>query len=274
MLKIGEFSGITGISVSMLRNYDRLGILKPELTDEKTGYRYYSQDQIPLAHRIQIFKELGFSLKEIPALNAFSPMEVRFMMSRKIVEKQAELSVLQEQIQKMKQAQEDYNLYIEHAFSISREWMPARTVVALTANLRHEGSEEAIYMSMMEVCESCKLRPLYGHPVYAITHSADYVYSVFNTEIQIPVGEITGDTGVLELKRIPETEVVQVNFKGADDEIAQMSKFVRRYTDNIGYQIDGAPLRQIGTIESEGLKLVPKAEIQTFYYPVTAMYDE
>ena len=274
MLKIGEFSGITGISVSMLRNYDRLGILKPELTDEKTGYRYYSQDQIPLAHRIQIFKELGFSLKEIPALNAFSPMEVRFMMSRKIVEKQAELSVLQEQIYRMKQAQEDYNLYAEHAFSITRDWMPARNIVSLKANLRSEGGEEAIYKSMLEICETCSLRPLYGQPVYAITHSADHVYSVFSTEVQIPVGEVTGDTGVLEYKKLPECEVVQVQFKGSEDDMGQVAKFVRRYTDNIGYQITGAPIRQIGTVGADGLELLPQMGMHTYQYPITAMYDE
>ncbi len=274
MLKIGEFSGITGISVSTLRNYDRMGILTPELTDEKTGYRYYSQEQIPFAHRIQIFKELGFSLKEIPALNAFSPMEVRFMISMRIVEKQAEASAIQEQIQRMKQAQEDYNLYVEHSFSISREWLPARNVVSLKANLRSEGGEEALYKSMIEVCDSCNVRILYGQPVIAITHNADHVYSVYNTEIQIPVSEQVGDTGILEFKKIPECEVAQVNFKGEPDEIGQVNKFVNRYADNIGYQIMGAPMRIIGTAGHEGLESLPETELQTYQYPIESMYDE
>ena len=274
MLKIGEFSSITGISVGTLRNYDRQGILVPALTDEKTGYRYYSQEQIPLAHRIQIFKDVGFSLKEIPALNAFSTMEVRFMISMKIVEKQAEASAIQEQIQRMKQAQEDYNLYAEHSFSISREWIPARTVVSLKANLRSEGGEAALYKSMLEVCESCNLRLLYGQPVIAITHSADHVYSIYSTELQIPVSEPTGSTGILEFKKLPEIEVAQVKFKGAPDELGQVDKFVARYTDSIGYQVSGAPMRPIGIVGQDGLEPVPEAELKIYQYPIVSMYDE
>ncbi len=30
MLKIGEFSTLTGISIHMLRNYDKIGLLRPE----------------------------------------------------------------------------------------------------------------------------------------------------------------------------------------------------------------------------------------------------
>lgn len=46
MLKIGEFATITGISINMLRNYDKIGLLIPEYVDEVNNYRYYNESQI------------------------------------------------------------------------------------------------------------------------------------------------------------------------------------------------------------------------------------
>ena len=44
MLKIGDFSHLSHVSVRMLRHYDQLGLLKPIQVDRFTGYRYYSND--------------------------------------------------------------------------------------------------------------------------------------------------------------------------------------------------------------------------------------
>lgn len=46
MLHIGEFAGITGLTVKALRHYDEKGILVPAEIDELTGYRLYSAAQV------------------------------------------------------------------------------------------------------------------------------------------------------------------------------------------------------------------------------------
>jgi len=45
MLKIGDFSRLSRVSVKALRYYDEIGLLKPVEVDRFTGYRYYSADQ-------------------------------------------------------------------------------------------------------------------------------------------------------------------------------------------------------------------------------------
>ena len=52
MLKIGEFSKLSRVSVRMLRHYDELGLLAPSEVDPMTGYRYYSERQLIAAGRI------------------------------------------------------------------------------------------------------------------------------------------------------------------------------------------------------------------------------
>ena len=65
MLKIGEFSKLSRVSVRMLRHYDEIGLLKPAETDRFTDYRYYREDQLPTAGRIAALKDMGFSLADI-----------------------------------------------------------------------------------------------------------------------------------------------------------------------------------------------------------------
>lgn len=52
MLKIGDFSKLTRISIRMLRHYEKIGLLKPNEVDDFTGYRYYSVEQLTEANRI------------------------------------------------------------------------------------------------------------------------------------------------------------------------------------------------------------------------------
>ena len=62
MLRIGEFSALSQISIYMLRHYDEIGLLTPEHTDNFTGYRYYSEAQLPTANKIRALKNMGLSL--------------------------------------------------------------------------------------------------------------------------------------------------------------------------------------------------------------------
>ena len=65
MLKIGEFSKLSRVSVRMLRHYDEIGLLKPAEIDCFTEYRYYREDQLPTVCRITALKDMGFSLADI-----------------------------------------------------------------------------------------------------------------------------------------------------------------------------------------------------------------
>ena len=65
MFKIGDFSKFSRVSVRMLRYYDENDILKPEVVDEFTGYRYYSASQIKKINLIITLRDFGFNVLEI-----------------------------------------------------------------------------------------------------------------------------------------------------------------------------------------------------------------
>lgn len=65
MLKIGEFSQLSQVTIKTLHHYDELGLLKPAYIDPSSGYRFYNLEQLPRIHSIMALKELDLSLEQI-----------------------------------------------------------------------------------------------------------------------------------------------------------------------------------------------------------------
>lgn len=65
MLRIGEFSKLTGVPIRTLRYYDEIDLFKPADIDLFTDYRYYSEEQVEDLNLINKLKKVGFSLEEI-----------------------------------------------------------------------------------------------------------------------------------------------------------------------------------------------------------------
>ena len=68
MIRIGDFSKLSRVSVKTLRYYDEMGLLKPIAVDTFTGYRLYEYSQLSILNRILALRDLGFSLEEIGRL--------------------------------------------------------------------------------------------------------------------------------------------------------------------------------------------------------------
>ncbi len=65
LFQIGEVSRLFHISVSILRHYDKIGLVKPEYTDPDTGYRYYSTRQFECLNTIRYLRALDMPLEKI-----------------------------------------------------------------------------------------------------------------------------------------------------------------------------------------------------------------
>lgn len=81
LYKIGLFSQMNKVTIKALRYYDEIGILKPALIEESTGYRYYTSEQLPILHEILALRQMGFSINEIEEVQ--KGMLVETMLSKK-----------------------------------------------------------------------------------------------------------------------------------------------------------------------------------------------
>ena len=66
--KIGEVAKITGMSISRLRYYDKIGMLSPRWRDNNSEYRLYDAYQLEEAYLIEEYQYFGFSLDQIRRL--------------------------------------------------------------------------------------------------------------------------------------------------------------------------------------------------------------
>ena len=60
MIRIGDFSKLSLVSVKAVRYYDDLGLLKPVQTDPFTGYRMYEYHQLLRLNRVLALKNRAF----------------------------------------------------------------------------------------------------------------------------------------------------------------------------------------------------------------------
>lgn len=65
LIKISEFSRLSGISRKTLIHYDKIDLLKPTKVDPSSGYRYYSYRLLDVASVILVLRMIDLSLNEI-----------------------------------------------------------------------------------------------------------------------------------------------------------------------------------------------------------------
>src|SRR5512138_1722678 len=65
LVPIGRFSRLCRLTVKALRHYDEIGLLRPALVDERSGYRYYAVAQAADAERIRLLRDAGVPLDEV-----------------------------------------------------------------------------------------------------------------------------------------------------------------------------------------------------------------
>jgi DNA-binding transcriptional MerR regulator len=94
VLKIGDFSKLSLVSIKALRYYDERGLLKPARVDSSTGYRFYSVSQLSRLNRILALKDLGLDLSQIAQLldQKLTPDQIRGMLRLKQVELRQQLT--------------------------------------------------------------------------------------------------------------------------------------------------------------------------------------
>lgn len=99
-LKIGEFARLAHVTVTALRHYDELGLLRPSSIDELTNYRYYTVEQLPRIHRIIALKELGLSLEQIGLMldDEMPTAQIRGMLRLKQAEARQQMREAQRQL--------------------------------------------------------------------------------------------------------------------------------------------------------------------------------
>ncbi len=239
MLKIGEFSTLTGISIHMLRNYDKIGLLKPEQIDRMNNYRFYGEKQIVRANHIQVLKSLGFGLNEISEILMDNTPDdrIRTFLKSKIREKEESLFITERQIAQMRQALNELDMQNGCMLSVSVKRLSSRRVVSLRDVIREFTEEGLLWERLDMACRTNGVRLADVQYCMAITHSVDFENKLIDTEVFRVVEQAGPDIGGLRFSEMPETEAAVVAFQGKYSRLGDINRYIYHWIVENGYRI-------------------------------------
>lgn len=144
LFSIGEVSKLFHISVSSLRHYEKVGLLRPEYTSPDTGYRYYGPEQFEVLNTIRYLRALDMPLAEIEDFlknKDIGNIEEKLMQQKKIVlEKQQELKRVEQKINhRLNVLSEAQNTPLDRVTLVQ---LPASRAVWVEAPLKIEDSQD------------------------------------------------------------------------------------------------------------------------------------
>ncbi|MEV7179869.1 MerR family transcriptional regulator [Kitasatospora sp. NPDC093679] len=65
LLTVGQLARRAGLTAKALRHYDRVGLLRPEVVDPGTGYRYYGAGQVAQARLVRLLRSVDVPLEQV-----------------------------------------------------------------------------------------------------------------------------------------------------------------------------------------------------------------
>ena len=204
MLKIGDFSKLSRLSVIALRYYDELGLLKPAHVDRFTGYRYYSLDQLPRLNRILALKDLGFSLEETAGMlnDELSPAQMRELLRTKqaqikqrVAEERARLARVEARLRQIEQ--ED----AMPAYEVTLRRLDPLTVAAVRETIGSSDEVGRLFDEVYAYLAACGVRP--AGPALAIWHNDE---CDLDAEAAVPIADALPESGRVVVRELPAVE--------------------------------------------------------------------
>jgi len=242
MLKIGDFSKLSRISIRMLRHYDEIGLLMPKSTDSFTGYRYYGEDQLPAAGQITALKDMGFGLSAIgEILKSYDePEKLADFLSVKRAEIQAQaeetahrLLLLETAIKRLRKDG------TAMSYNVTLKTLPERYVASVRQIIPSYDQEGMLWHILVKETEPLNIQD--GDPCYtlAIFHDSEYKESDVEVEVQKSVKGSYPDTEHVVFKTELPVLIASATYKGGYDRIDGVSEAVANWVRDNGYDFNG-----------------------------------
>lgn len=241
MLKIGDFSKLSRVSIRMLRHYDEIGLLAPASIDAFTGYRYYSEDQLPILGRISALKDMGFGLAAIgEILKCYGD---RTQLDSFLRIQQAELeSLLKETAMRLKlleTARERLRKEEDMNYNVTLKTLPERYAACVRMTIPSYEQEGLVWEVLCRETDHMDLIP--ADPCYcSVTfHDGEYKEADVDVEAQKTVKGKYADTEHVKFRTVPAVTFASAAYKGSYALIGEVNAAVAAWIEANGYEYDG-----------------------------------
>jgi DNA-binding transcriptional MerR regulator len=243
MIRIGDFSKISVVSVKTLRYYDELGLLKPVQVDPFTGYRMYEFHQLERLNRILALKDLGFSLEEIGQLlgeditleQMRGMLKLRRAEARQKVQEEAErLDRVEARLRQIEQedSMSNYEVVIKR--------VEAQKVAALRALVATPPEQGAMWMELGAYIASQHARCV--EPCFTLYYDEEYKERDWDVEVCQPFEGTLKETDRIKVRSVAAVETMACTIHhGPFTTIREAYAALTKWADANGYRVVGPP---------------------------------
>lgn len=235
MMKIGEFSKLSHLTIKTLRFYEKEGILMPASIDAWNGYRFYETSQLMVAAKIKAYRQLGLSIEEIRDI--FNGKDMKEIFAKKAQILQAEKDDIDIRLSIINHILEDE----EMKYQVTEKVIPSTIVYYSETVLDKYGDNMEWIPAQGEACRRLNPGLKCAEPFYEFCEYLDGEHK--ETDIQIRHNEAVTAFGVesdtIKFRELPETKVLSIFHKGSYDAISDAYAYIMKYADENGYKVSG-----------------------------------
>jgi len=242
VLKIGVFSILSKISIHMLRHYDEIDLLKPAEVDQFTNYRYYSENQLPIANRIQALKDMGFGLTLIKEIisKCDSDLKLKEYLIEQANQQRKEIIAIQQRLLLTENTINSLNSKtVLPQCNIIKKEIPARMVVSHRGKIQQRSREGVLWEKLAQ--ETTKQNVQFAFPPYhiALFHDEEYKENDVDVEVQRAVTNKYHTTESMTFKKADKIMVAAFIYKGRYDLLKEATGQLVNWIADNGYEITG-----------------------------------
>jgi DNA-binding transcriptional MerR regulator len=241
MYRIGQFSKLSKTTIKALRYYDEVNLLKPEVVDDFTGYRFYTTDQLVKLHYIQSLRQLGLSIEEIKLITNGYGAEVILQNRKKELE--SEITNALEQLSRIEfillgKGELDYMNYQ----AIIKE-LPECIVYSkkLTVSNYNEYFKVIPEIGKQVTTKYPDLKCAVPEYCFISYLDGEYKEKDINIEFCEAVDEMREDFDDIVFKKIEKITAVSVMHKGAYSGLSKAYAYAFKWIEENGYTIADNP---------------------------------
>ena len=255
MLKIGDFSKLTHVSVRMLRYYDNQGLLKPSYIDPATGYRLYSADQVPGLQKIVLLRDLNFGVAETTQLlQNWNDTYLMQSLNNKIRD-------IEEVIEMEKKRIEQIRFAIAHIetdkfdqyYNVTIKSIPSYPVISLRRKVDSHFDEGKLWSELMDFVHQEHIEfDRSSQNNVAIYHDDEHMDSGVDIEVCLIVKRLGKSKGAFTYRMLENIDKMAcMMVYGPYENIAGAYYSFADWLDKIHPYTMGSPSRQVTIIDHE-----------------------
>lgn len=242
LVPIGRFSTICRLTIKALRHYDELELLRPALTDPRSGYRYYRLDQVTTADLIRDLRTAEMPLEEIgKVIRDPTSDEARALLAgqrqrlrERITAQHMAIGILDRLVARREQPTQQYTIDVL--------FMPMQLLVSerLTVLPTELGSRISRAIAATQALLARHDTHPAGMPV-TLYHTAMSEGDTMAIEVGWPVVAPIPAAGTIEMGTLGGVTVARTTHRGPYNEISGAFAALAAWIHGHGHETTGAP---------------------------------